>query len=124
MERWHLDTNMKLTRRYKFIIRSCIDGNTRCCIYLHIGVENSGRSNLTSFMAGIREWGLPLSVRCDKVRTQHTKQYSSRDDVCDYSFLQGGENWLIARFMLTARGLHSRAVLTGRSVHNQRYPLF
>ncbi|CAG7820708.1 unnamed protein product, partial [Allacma fusca] len=102
MDRWHLDTNMKLTRRYKIIIRSAIDGCTRLCVYLTVGTDNRSSSNLKSFMDGVSEWGPPKAIRCDK----------------------GGENYGIARFMLSLRGIDSKAVLAGRSVHNQRIERF
>lgn len=77
-------------------IRSGIDGRSRLATFLEAGSDNKSISSLDSFMNGVRRYGVPSHTRTDK----------------------GGENVLIARFMLTARGLNAH--FTGRSVHNHR----
>lgn len=51
-----------------------------------------------SFLEAVRQYGLPSRIRCD----------------------QGGENIVVARYMLEQRGEERRSVLVGSSVHNQR----
>ena len=53
---------------------------------------------MSLFLGGVENFGLPLRVRCD----------------------HGMENICVAQFMLERRGLNSRSVITGVSVHNQR----
>ncbi|CAG7834148.1 unnamed protein product [Allacma fusca] len=98
---WHLDTNMKLIR-YKVVIRGCIDGKSRFCIYLDVGNNNLAISTMESFMKGVRNNCIPSRTRSDK----------------------GGENVLVARFMIETRGVNRGSHLTGRSVHNQRIERF
>ena len=79
------------------VVHGCIDGYSRKIIYLHCANNNRSDTVLALFMNGIRESCLPC-VRAD----------------------QGGENVLVARFMLE----HPlRAGKTGfmasRNVHNQ-----
>ncbi|CAG7834149.1 unnamed protein product [Allacma fusca] len=95
------DTNMKLIR-YKVVIRGCIDGKSRFCIYLDVGNNNLAISTMESFMKGVRNNCIPSRTRSDK----------------------GGENVLVARFMIETRGVNRGSHLTGRSVHNQRIERF
>jgi len=78
------------------ILRSSIDGKSRACVYLEVGNTNSATASLESFARGIKKYGVPMHTRSDK----------------------GGENVLVARFMLSIRGMNAH--FTGRSVHNQR----
>lgn len=80
------------------IIKGCLDGKSRMCVHLDIANNNTAVSNLETFMRAVISYGCPERTRSDK----------------------GGENVLIARFMLTARGVDRGSHLTGRSVHNQR----
>lgn len=76
------------------VLHGCVDGFSRT-----IGLSNNRASSVLSlFLGGIENFGLPLRVRCD----------------------HGMENIHVARFMLERRGLNSRSVITGVSVHNQR----
>jgi hypothetical protein len=125
---WHLDTNMKLIRyfyRYKsinifrkyirsavkgrysesafcfswnIVIRSCIDGKTRLVVYLDASGDNRAETNCASFLKAVAQYGIPYRTRSDK----------------------GGENVLIARFMIEQRGVNRASHICGRSVHNQR----
>lgn len=67
-------------------------------IYLECWSNNRASSVLTLFEEGVRHFGLPSRVRCDR----------------------GTESIEVARFMLSRRGLRRRSVIAGRSVHNQR----
>jgi hypothetical protein len=60
-----MDGHHKLIR-YGLITHGCIDGNTRCVIYL--GLEDSNRSTavLKLFKDGVNEFQLPYRVRGDK----------------------------------------------------------
>ena len=60
--------------------------------------NNRASSTFSSFLQGTMRFGVPNRLRCD----------------------HGGENRLVARYMIIRRGIGRRAVLTGRSVHNQR----
>lgn len=53
---------------------------------------------MSIFHENVAIYGLPKHIRCDL----------------------GGENVKIAEFMITKRGCNNRAVIIGRSVHNQR----
>ena len=69
-------------------------------MYLEAGDNNLATSSLQSFFKGVQRYGtVPYRTRSDK----------------------GGENVLIARFMLMTRGTGRGSHLTGRSVNNQRY---
>ena len=50
------------------------------------------------FLSSVRQFGVPSRVRSD----------------------QGGENVLVAQFMLEYRGSERRSMITGSSTHNQR----
>lgn len=80
------------------VFHGCVDGYSRTIIYLDCLTNNRGSSVLTLFEEGVRNFGLPSRVRCDR----------------------GTENFEVARFMLSRRGLDRRSVIAGRSVHNQR----
>ena len=67
--------------------------------YLDASSDNTAESNLASFLKAVSNYGVPYRTRSDK----------------------GGENVLIARFMIEQRGENRGAHICGRSVHNQRY---
>lgn len=114
---WHIDGNHKLARfdknmaihqgtyndcfyyrRWGFVIRGAIDGKSRTITYLEATTDNRADSHLQSFMTGVHRYGVPLRTRSDK----------------------GGENVLIAQFMIMNRGTGRSSHICGRSVHNQR----
>ena len=80
------------------MIHGAIDGHSRLVLYLHCADNNRASTVLSCFERAIKEYGIPHRIRTDR----------------------GGENVHAARLMLTLRGLESRCILTGSSVHNQR----
>lgn len=94
---WHVDSHHKLIR-WKIVVHGAIDGYSRVIPYLKASGNNRADTSLSGFLSGIERYGLPSRVRTDK----------------------GGENVLIAEYMLRKRGLGRGSIITGRSVHNQR----
>lgn len=80
------------------VFHGCVDGYSRTIIYLDCLNNNRASSVLYLFQRGVRNFGLPSRVRCDR----------------------GMENIEVARFMLSRRGLNRGSIIAGRSVHNQR----
>ncbi|KAF3856386.1 hypothetical protein F7725_017109 [Dissostichus mawsoni] len=93
----HFDGNHKLVR-WRMVFHGCVDGFSRTIVYLRCLSNNMASSVLSLFLEAVENFGMPLRVRCD----------------------HGMENIRVARFMLERRGLTSRSVITGVSVHNQR----
>ena len=94
---WHVDGYHKLIR-WKVVIHGGIDGYSRVVTYLQASTNNSAETAFNAFMEGVRSYNLPSRVRTDK----------------------GGENNLIAEYMVRERGAGRGSVIMGRSVHNQR----
>jgi hypothetical protein len=95
-------------------------------MYLDAGDNNSAISNYQSFLAAIESYGIPSRVRSDKGSTSvfHYRQLSipyCSQMVYSYRPIIGGENVLVAQFMLNTRGLGRSSHICGRSVHNQRF---
>lgn len=94
---WHVDSHHKLIR-WKIVIHGAIDGYSRVVPYLKVAGNNRSDTAFSGFLLGVDRYGLPSRLRCDK----------------------GGENVLIAEYMVTHRGTGRGSVITGKSVHNQR----
>ncbi|KAK1153656.1 hypothetical protein AOXY_G29757, partial [Acipenser oxyrinchus oxyrinchus] len=94
---WHIDGNHKLAS-WSFFYHGCVDGFSRCIIYLKCCNNNRAHTVLSLFQEGVRQFGLPCRVRGDA----------------------GLENIDVARFMVHQRGLGRGSFIVGRSVHNQR----
>mmetsp|Transcript_25666 Transcript_25666/g.36809 ORF Transcript_25666/g.36809 Transcript_25666/m.36809 type:complete len:316 (-) Transcript_25666:225-1172(-) len=94
---WHIDGNHKLIR-YGMVIHGCIDGRTRCIIYLALKNSNSSKVVLDLFKDGVNRFQLPDRVRGDR----------------------GGENVLVCDYMIEKRGLNRSSFIAGSSKHNNR----
>ena len=94
---WHMDSNLKL-RHWRMCIHGCIDGFSRCIIYLDVHNNNRASTVLTSFQRSRNEWGVPSRVRADN----------------------GGENVSVRDFMVFFRGENRGSFLTGPSTRNTR----
>ena len=81
---WHIDGNHKL-RHGRIVIHGAIDGDTRTILYLKATNNNKSRTAFDAFMSGVRVYGVPSHARID----------------------QGGENVVIADFLLTVRDVWS-----------------
>lgn len=91
------DGHHKLVR-WRFVSHGCIDGYSRVVMYLHCSTNNRASTVYELFLKAIQKYGLPSRMRSD----------------------QGGENVMIAQYMLEHRGVDRGSFITGRSVHNQR----
>ncbi|KAL3993497.1 tripartite motif-containing protein 16 [Sarotherodon galilaeus] len=84
--------------RWRVVVHGGIDGFSRLIVYLTATNNNRAQTVLESFMTAVQHYGIPSRVRSDK----------------------GGENILVARFIVAHCGLNRRSHIAGRSVHNQR----
>jgi len=94
---WHHDGNHKLIR-WGIVIHGCIDGCTRNIIYLAARDNNLSQSVFDLFINGVSRYQLPDRVRGDK----------------------GGENVLVAQYMISHRGINRSSYIAGSSTHNTR----
>ena len=94
---WHMDSNLQL-RHWRMCIHGCIDGFSRCIIYLDVHNNNRASTVLTSFQRSTNEWGVPSRVRADN----------------------GGGNVAVRDFMVFFRGEIRGSFLTGPSTRNTR----
>ena len=76
-----------------------IDGFSRMIVFMRCSNNNRATTVYGHFLEAVDNYGLPSRVRSD----------------------QGSENHLVARHMLEHRGEGRGSMLTGSSVHNQRY---
>lgn len=87
---------------WRFVVHGGIDGFSRLPVYLKVNTNNKAETVLENFVEAVNQFGLPNKVRSDK----------------------GGENVLVAEYMLNKKGVSSRPFIAGRSVHNQRIERF
>ena len=79
-------------------MHGCVDGFSRMIVYLHCANNNTSITVLGCFTEATGERGIPNHVRAD----------------C------GGENVLVADYMILNRGTDRGTFIGGRSIHNQR----
>ncbi len=94
---WHIDGNHSLCR-WGFYIHGGVDGYSRVITFLNCSLLNTAEAMVGVFVNACLTYGIPSRVRSD----------------------HGGENYLVAQFMLLVRGLNRGSHITGRSIHNQR----
>ncbi|XP_041864185.1 uncharacterized protein LOC121654221 [Melanotaenia boesemani] len=94
---WHIDGNHKLIR-WRIVVHGGVDGFSRLIVYLGGATNNRASTVLDSFLSAVSQYGVPSRVRSDK----------------------GGENVMVAQFMVQTHGENRNSHITGRSVHNQR----
>uniref|UniRef100_A0A3Q3FKJ3 Integrase catalytic domain-containing protein n=1 Tax=Kryptolebias marmoratus TaxID=37003 RepID=A0A3Q3FKJ3_KRYMA len=94
---WHIDGNHKLIR-WRIFVHGGIDGFSHLIVYLTAATNNRATTVLDSFFEAVNTYGVPSRVRSDK----------------------GGENVLVAHFMVSTRSQNRNSHITGRSTHNQR----
>lgn len=94
---WHIDSYHALIR-WKLIIHGGVDGFSRLIVYLGCSANNRSATVFNLFINACSNVGTPSRVRGDR----------------------GGENVLVAIFMVLYRGCNRGSMLTGSSVHNQR----
>jgi hypothetical protein len=87
---WHLDGHHKLIR-YGIVIHGFIDGYCRTILAMEAGVSNKARKVFRLFKRAIRRYGLPSRARGDR----------------------GGENILVAIYMIATRGINRGSFLWG-----------
>ena len=80
------------------MIHGGTDGYSRLIVFLKAATNNRADTAFAAFLEGVKAYGLPSRVRSDK----------------------GGENVMIADFMIRNRGSERVSMIVGRSVHNQR----
>lgn len=84
--------------RWHLVVHGGIDGYSRLLVYCKVACDNRAETVFKAFMEAVTKLGVPERVRSDK----------------------GGENVLVAEYMLETRGIGRRSHITGHSVHNQR----
>ena len=94
---WHIDGNHKLDR-YGIVVFGGIDGYSRTITFLKAASNNRATTLLPFFKDAVEEFQVPSRVRADG----------------------GGENVLIAKFMIEVRGPHRGSFIVGQSKHNTR----
>ena len=87
------DGHHKLVR-WRFVTHAGIDGFSRTIVYMKCSTNNRSTTVLNAFVEGVQRYGLPSDF--------------------------GGENVLVARYMIRSRGPDRNSMITGNSTHNQR----
>lgn len=85
--------------RWRLVIHGGIDGYSRFPVFMKVSNNNRAETVLCAFLEAVEQFGIPERVRSDK----------------------GGENVLVAEYMLQHQQTVDRPFIAGRSVHNQRY---
>lgn len=98
---WHIDGNHKLIF-YNLVVHAGMDGFSRTVVFCRCSDNNRATTVLRTFTEATIKYGIP-----SRIRTDH-----------------GGENVLVADYMLENRGYGRHSVLTGKSTHNQRIERF
>ena len=93
----HIDGHHKLIR-YGMVTHGCIDGFSRVIMYLVTSNNNRATTQLNNFLQAMLIHGVPSRVRGD----------------------HGGENSLIAQWMIDHVGPNRHSFITGSSKHNTR----
>ena len=84
--------------RWKFVVHGCVDGFSRCIMYLFAADNNYASTVATIFCNAAQEFGWPSRVRGD----------------------HGGENNHVAALMIAMRGENRESFIAGSSTQNQR----
>ncbi|CAB4415748.1 unnamed protein product [Rhizophagus irregularis] len=94
---WHNDGTHSLIK-WKFVIHGFIDGYSHVITGLQCSTNNKPETVLQLFHKARHDWGTPHRCRGDR----------------------GGENILVAEWMVVHRGMNRGSYIFGKSVHNQR----